>query len=431
MPVERPQSGIAVWLIRTLEQTPGRLVALVAVTQITLWALLPTLIFPTVPYDTAEGFLWGRSFELGYHKHPPLQAWILGVSERLCPGAFWLSCVYAQVCVAITFWAVWQLSRAIVGDRQGALATIGLAGVHTYSLPTATFTPDLLLIATWALLGLHYWRAVGEGRTLYWYAVALDVALICYSKYVGLLLLLVLIILTLATTEGRRALPSRHPWLATLVALGLTAPHLWWIASSEGATLTYPLHRQAAQSIGERGFFAANFVGAQALNHIGLGLMVWIVWGGRPELVVDRAPVSRFARSFVFAVSVVPIVIVLILNLASGVDFRHAWAMPMFCWSPLALVVLAGGHLNLRRLGAAVALFAALVVLSPIVSVGFRVVRIAQGGAGQNFYPAAMFADMVTRRFQERTGKPLRIVVGQRYEAGQLAHYSAARPLML
>ncbi|WP_163536026.1 glycosyltransferase family 39 protein, partial [Klebsiella pneumoniae] len=68
--------------------------------------------------------------------------------------------------------------------------------------------PDTLSAPLWALAGLFWWRAVVEERPRAWYSFGLVVAISIYAKYVVLLLVGVLGVLTLATPRGRAASPG-------------------------------------------------------------------------------------------------------------------------------------------------------------------------------------------------------------------------------
>src|SRR5262245_42908351 len=96
--------------VRTLFlQCPKRLLASIITLNALIATAAPAIGFKALPRDTVEGFLWGRSFEYGYAKHPPLQAWILSASEHLAPHMHWLAYLYAQICVALAFVAIWRL----------------------------------------------------------------------------------------------------------------------------------------------------------------------------------------------------------------------------------------------------------------------------------------------------------------------------------
>ena len=78
----------------------------------------------------------------------------------------------------VILWAVFSLGRIVVGPRHAALAVLLMAGIAAFSVPTPEFGPALLATALWALILLHYWRAVGQGRRIYWLAVGFEAGLL-------------------------------------------------------------------------------------------------------------------------------------------------------------------------------------------------------------------------------------------------------------
>ncbi len=77
----------------------------------------------------------------------------------------------SQICVVVTYWAVFALGRSIVGAQHAALAVLLMVGISSFTVPTPDFGPVMLTMALWAAILLHYWRAVSEGRRGYWVAL--------------------------------------------------------------------------------------------------------------------------------------------------------------------------------------------------------------------------------------------------------------------
>src|SRR4030095_4624930 len=130
------------------------------------------LFYAPRPGDLAPTIASGHEFPLGTYLGPPLAFWLADVvyilSGRHLFGVYLLS----QICVVVTYWAVFELGRAMVGAQQPALPVLLMAGMSAFTVPTPEFGPVILTMPLWAVILLHYWRAVGEGRRRYWVALA-------------------------------------------------------------------------------------------------------------------------------------------------------------------------------------------------------------------------------------------------------------------
>ena len=42
-----------------------------------LWSIVPPLLSSSFPLDVAESLSWGREWQWGNYKHPPLAPWVL------------------------------------------------------------------------------------------------------------------------------------------------------------------------------------------------------------------------------------------------------------------------------------------------------------------------------------------------------------------
>ncbi len=96
--------------------------------QLLAWSLLPWLVNVSLPLDVVrEGLSWGREFEWGYYKHPPLPSWLVEISFRLLGdiGPYFLS----QTFIALTYLFVFLLGRRLMPEWKAAAGTLGLVGV--------------------------------------------------------------------------------------------------------------------------------------------------------------------------------------------------------------------------------------------------------------------------------------------------------------
>ena len=114
-------------IFELLRSQPRMVFWLTTLTQATLWWLIPSLFYGSPPGDLPMLLAVGHEFQVGTFLGPPLASWLAEVAFSLAgmPGVYLLS----QVCVVITYWAVFSLGRAIVGDLHATLAVMLMVGV--------------------------------------------------------------------------------------------------------------------------------------------------------------------------------------------------------------------------------------------------------------------------------------------------------------
>src|SRR3954470_22223133 len=106
-------------LIATIERRPQAAFAVFLALHFLVWTALPTILYPNLPLDLIEALTYGREWQLGYDKLPPLPWWLIEVVYRVIgiDAAYYL---LAQVALIAAFAVVWRIALPLVGAR-GAL----------------------------------------------------------------------------------------------------------------------------------------------------------------------------------------------------------------------------------------------------------------------------------------------------------------------
>src|SRR5262245_61402118 len=200
--------------VELLRSRPALAVWIAALAQAVLWTLVPTLFYFAPPGDLATVVAVGHEFPLGTYLGPPLAFWIAEIAYSFTGNR--LFCLYAlsQICVVVTYWAVFALGRALVGPQHAALAVLLMVGISAFTVPTPEFGPVILTMALWAVILLHYWRAVGEGRRGYWVALAMEIGVLFLTTYAGLLMVALLALFTAVKKRARAAMRLRQSLLS-------------------------------------------------------------------------------------------------------------------------------------------------------------------------------------------------------------------------
>src|SRR5271163_4721515 len=87
-----------------------------------VWTALPALLYANLPLDLIEALIYGREWQLGYDKLPPLPWWLVEIAYRAFDSDVAYYCL-GQVSVLVAFAAVWALMRRIASPAA-ALAAI-------------------------------------------------------------------------------------------------------------------------------------------------------------------------------------------------------------------------------------------------------------------------------------------------------------------
>jgi len=431
----QPMIDVILKFARTRPRDAFRLFVLA---HVALWTLLPALAYTSPPLDVVEGLAWGHEWQLGYFKHPPLVAWLLEAAYR-STGGVWSAYLLSQLAIAATFLAVWRLARPMVGDVGALLAAVALEGVFYFTVPTPEFNQNVLQMPLWAWASLHFHRALTRRAARYWLYLAVEVALLVYTKYSGGLLILVFALIAATTAPGRAALKTPWPYVAALLAALMALPHLLWLVQSDFLPMAYALDQKEAVSAAGRVLHAVRFLAAQLLDHAPLFLVAALATlkprragaAGEP-LTVPLARQGAFDRTFVFWIALAPALIAALTSLILGIQFRTLWGAPMFAFSGLTLLLIAGPALTVRRPRLCAGLLAAYLVAIPAVhTAGLWVGPWIDHKAHRPIWPAEEIAARVTAGWTERTGRPLAIVAGHAWLAGLVGLYGPDRPSVM
>lgn len=396
-----------------------------------LWTLLPAVLYPNPPLDIIEALVMGREWQLGYAKLPPLPWWTVEAVRTIAGDRIWPLYLTAQVFVAVAFWAVWRLGRALL-PAWGALAGVAaLAGLHYFNFTAPKFNHDVAQLPFWALSGLSLWRALRFGRDGDWVLLGVWLAGAFWAKYFFVVLVAPLALFVLLEPTARRALATRGPYLAAAVALALAAPHLWWLVAHDFLPLGYA----EARAVPPRGVLdhllrPLGFLAGQLATLIPVGLAIAALVWRRGAAPAERAPaLAPFDRRYLTVLALGPCATLLALSLLTGRFLVALWGYPLWCFSglfALALLRPAFDRPAMRR-------FAAVVAVTALVMAGAFVVSNAVMPAFDHRYRATQFpgrqiAADIAEAWRAATGRPLAYAIGPMWLAGNVAAFAPERP---
>src|SRR5215472_14695584 len=234
----------AAGLIRWVERRPGAAFGVFLAIHFTVWTVLPALLYANLPLDLIEALVYGREWQLGYDKLPPLPWWLIEAAHR----AFDTDIAYyaiAQIAVLAAFALVFALARPLVGAVGALIAVLIVDGLHYFQYTAVKFNHDVIQLPFWALAGYAFHAALRRGGLGPWCLLGVAMGGALWAKYFVAVLAVPCALFMLFDRQARRAFTTPGLWLALCVALIVAAPHIVWLIQSDFLPLAYASHRAA------------------------------------------------------------------------------------------------------------------------------------------------------------------------------------------
>ncbi|MEA2795564.1 MAG: hypothetical protein QOI87_2944 [Bradyrhizobium sp.] len=419
-------------IIELIRARPRLVVWLVVLLQAALWLILPLLLYRSPPGDLATVIAYGREYQVGTDLGPPLAFWLADIAFRAAGNYMFGVYLLAQLCSIVTFLALYRLARAVVGGQQAVLAVLLTITVTAFSSPGVEFGPLVLARPLWALLLLHSWQLIGQGRRNAWFAWSIEAGLLLLTTPAAIGLLLLLAGFALATSRGRRTLMSFDPLFALLVIVVLVLPYLVWVIRAD--TLTLP-HWPAVANLSGRALHWAALLGGMLIAISGIVVLVVINsgWFGDPEdaPIIYRPRVDPLARDFVYFFAIAPALTGSLVSGLFDLDRVAGGSGIALLMSGLAAIVAAGDLIQLRRQRMLRSAWAAVLIAPALAAIATTLFLPWSGGREvATSLPATAIARFFGDSFERRTNHPLRAVTGDAQLAA-LISLDAARPHLL
>jgi hypothetical protein len=409
---------------------PNVAFAVFAALHLAVWTALPALLFANPPPELIEALVYGREWQLGYLKSPPLPYWLVEAAQRPF-GLDFFSYALVQVAVVGGFAGVWLLAKRIAGPVAALVSVLILDGLHYFHFTVASFDAGAIQLPFWTLAGLCFWAALRGGKIEYWLLLGIALGGALWTNYFVAALALPLVAFLAVDRAARRMLATPGPYAALAVALAVAAPHLVWLVQYDFAPLQY-LNARALPWRGPLDHLVRPLefaVGQVAFILPALAVALPLFYPRRETRIPHG---DAFDRRIVALLAFGPVVAVATGSLITGRGISATWAAPLWLFLGLWLVVVSASALECARLGRILASWAAIFLL---FAAAFMVVYAVRPGAGQRdiavFFPGERLGAEMSVRFRALTGRPLAYVIGSIWAGGNIAHYAPERPRVL
>ncbi len=221
----------------------------------TLLRLLLAAAVPLLPQE-AYYWSWSRHLDWSFFDHPPLATYSVALTTAVF-GTTVFGIKAASVLWSLGWNLLWaRLILDMYADRRLAFWTLAALNLSVmYEAFGVGPTPDAPLIFAWTGAIWATWRLSRGGDGRWWFAVGAFVGLSWLGKYSGVLLLPVIFLYLLTSSQQRHWLLKPQPYLAALLAAAVFSPVLIWNAQHEWVSLAF----QSSRRVGEMGGFKPRY----------------------------------------------------------------------------------------------------------------------------------------------------------------------------
>jgi hypothetical protein len=421
-------------LVAWVAASPGRAFAAFLALHAAVWTLLPTLLYPNLPLDLIEALMYGREWQLGYDKLPPLPWWMVEVAYRLV-GQDFAYYLLAQISVCAAFAVIFIAARPLTGTLGALVSVLIIDGLHYLNYTSAKFNHDVIQLPFWALAGFALQRGLRRGRIADWALLGLAVGISLWAKYFVVVLVAPMVVFALVDREARQALRTPGPYIAAVVALVVMAPHLIWLVRNDFLPFAYAEHR----AVLSRGWYDHLWHPFQfGISQIFFLIPSFLIAAPlfTPRRGPDEAPIASPADAYDMCIvtwlAFGPIVTVLAMAFVSGRGTVAMWGYPLWLFLGTWLVLVARRALDAKRLARILVTWAIVFVcLGVAFYVNYDVLPRFDHRYRAVFFPGSALGREITDRYRAVTGQKLVYVIGEMWDGGNVEHYSPDHPRVL
>ena len=392
-----------------------------------LWTLVPSLTNDNLPLDTIEHLAWGSNLDWGFSKHPPAVAFFLEVFYQIFGAQDWAYYLLSQIFVVIAFIVVFKFAEELFKNKiLSLISTLLLEGIYFYNFTSPEFNVNICQLPFWALCVYYSWRLFDKQQITFKECFLLGVfaAIGFLAKYLFIYLLLAIDLLFFYVIVIKKYKKFDFKYLISLeVFVVLLIPHLIWLSNNDYVTIVYGLARTGLES-------------SSLLDHIIYPLIFLFkqITILIPFFIMSYFLVKKFKFKislkdkkllFLIFINLVPLILMFLTSMITGSKIRTMWMTPFYLFFGVLIVYLFQAQINLKKLNRFISAFLILFIISPIT---YAYISISETEKRTD-YRGKEIASKVQHVWNKNYTKPINIVFGDEWAAGNLSYHLKSRPI--
>lgn len=289
-----------------------------------------------IPYDMVENLYWGKEWQLGYSKHPPLFAWINYAFYELCGRIPESSYILTQLNLLVGLIFIYKVSDLIFNDEKKSFSAVLIALCSSaLSIGNEKFNATTILISLFPAMFYFFMCMIKfrEKSSAIWFGIVAVMAFI--SKYFSLLYLGCFGLFVLIDKEARKLLKISLPYISAIVFLIGISWHVVWILENDFVTIKYGLEKSIEGTDGRVCSF--KFLLMQFL-FFGTSFLA-VIYSLKDKINFVSSKLTSLEKFTIF-ITVIPNVILFFASFLFGMQIGSFWGMNMGLLLGTSLIIL-------------------------------------------------------------------------------------------
>lgn len=293
-------------------------------------------------YEEAYYWNYAKHLDIGYLDHPPLTAWLIGLTTAWLGDNEFAVRFSAWLCWFVTAGFIYKLTDKIHQGLGYALHSLVLLAVLPIFFMTGwIMTPDAPLIACWVALVYFLYQAIIEQKRKSWYLAGIALGLGMLAKYTIALAIGAAFFFVITDRNLRTWLLRPEPYLMALIATILFLPVIIWNANHDWASFLYQTQNRIAE---QSEFYLLDFIVMVALILTPSGFLsvLCVLWwrnnlqinkqpaSARSEVLIDKVAHNsiKTGRNFLLMTTMMPVAFLGLVSIFKETKFH--WTGPIW-----------------------------------------------------------------------------------------------------
>ena len=393
-----------------------------------LWTFVPSLSNTNLPLDTIEALAWGSNLDWGFDKHPPFSAFIVNLIYIVFKSNDWAYYFLSQICVILSFYFVWELSKDFFSDKIFPLLSILiLETIVFFNYTTPEFNVYVCQLPLKAALIYFFWKGSNNIKLKYWIYIGILSALGILTHYSFIFIILSLFIYFLIILKKNKKM-IKYFILSFFIFLIILIPHIIWLVDNNFITIDYALNRS---DVANKNLFdhILNPI-FLILKQLGMLFLFFITF-------LSILTIKKFKKIslntkdkkklFLLSISILPILIVFTVSLVSGAKIRTMWLSSFYLFFGVLFFYFFKNYINIQKTKNFIFIVCFLFLLSPITYIYISI----SNDAKRTDFPGKEISRLVQNKWNDNFINEIKIVIGDEWSAGNLSYHLYSRPIWI